>query len=115
VREEGLVADIASALKGQNGVAFLVAAGLTYEVVAAACSSPQTTEINADSRAKTLMKWVYIGLGQAAVLVLIAAKLEPSHFGAFLFGGALAGIMMYLSYLHARSAGMKSCEPGTES
>lgn len=109
------MADIATALKGANGVAFIVAAGLTYEVVAAACSSPQTTEINAGSRSKTLMKWVYLGLGQAALLLLIAAALEPSHKWAILGGGSIAGVLMWVSYAHARAAGLASCEPGTES
>ena len=51
------------------GIAFLVAAGIVYEIIAAACSSPQTTEINASTRAGTLMKWVHIGLAQSALFV----------------------------------------------
>lgn len=108
------MADMVAALKGANGVAFLVACGLTYEVVAAACSSPQTTEINAGARSSTLMKWVYLGLGQAALLLLIAAALDPEHKWAILGGGGIAGVLMWLSYMHARSAGLKSCAPGTE-
>lgn len=102
-------------LGGQsNGIAFLVSAGITYEVIAAACSSPQTTEINASSRAGTLMKWVYIGLGQAMIFVLAAAIIDKQHSQAILAGGILAGVLMYGQYVHAKTAGLRSQEPGTE-
>ena len=109
------MADMATAMKGESGVAFLVSAGIVYEIVAAACSSPQTTEINASSRAGTLMKWVYLGLGQAVVIVLIAAMLDRRHKWAILSGGGLAAGLMYAQYVHARKAGLASSEPGTES
>jgi hypothetical protein len=99
---------------GSAGIAFLVSAGIVYEIVAAACSSPQTTEINAKSRAPTLMKWVYIGLGQAAVLVIVAAVIDSRRRAPILAGGALAGAAMYAQYGHARTAGLRSPEPGTE-
>ena len=99
---------------GANGVAFLVGAGLVFEVVAAYCSSPQTAEINADKRADTLMKWVNIGTGGAAIFIIIAAMLDQKHAAAILTGGALAGGMMYYSYVHAKKAGLASCEEGTE-
>lgn len=101
-------------MKGESGVAFLVSAGIVYEIVAAACSSPQTTEINAKSRSGTLMKWVYLGLGQAAVFVAVAAVLDKRHRTAILGGGGLAMALMYSQYVHARKAGLASCEPGTE-
>jgi uncharacterized membrane protein len=97
-----------------SGVAFLVSAGIVYEIVAAACSSPQTTEINADKRSETLFKWVYLGLGQAAAFVLVAAAIDKPHRGAIVMGGAAAGVIMYASYYHARAAGLSSNEPGTE-
>jgi hypothetical protein len=100
--------------QNSNGIAFLVSAGIVYEIVAAACSSPQTTEINADKRSETLMKWVYLGLGQGAVFVTAAALIDKKHAGPILFGGALAGAIMYVSYAHAKAAGLASCEPGTE-
>lgn len=109
------MADIEAAMKGGGGVAFLVSAGLVYEAIAAACSSPQTTEINAGARAGTLMKWVHLGIGQAALLVLIAAWLDKRHRMEFLAGGGLVAALMYAQYVHARAAGLKSCEPGTES
>ena len=108
------MADVATAMKGENGIAFLVSAGIVYEIVAAACSSPQTTEINASSRAGTLMKWVYLGLGQAVVLVAIAAALDRRHSVAILSGGGLAALLMWAQYVHARQAGLASSEPGTE-
>ncbi|HZR54581.1 MAG TPA: hypothetical protein VFB06_34410 [Streptosporangiaceae bacterium] len=108
------MADVATALKGSDGVAFLVSAGIVYEIIAAACSSPQTTEINAGRRADTLMKWVNIGVGQAVLFVLIAAWLDRAHRWSILGGGALAAVLMYGQYAHARAAGLRSTEPGTE-
>lgn len=107
------MADIADAKSG--GIAFLVSAGIVYEIVAAACSSPQTTEINAKSRSKTLMKWVYIGLAQSALFVGVAATIDRKHCEPILAGGLTAGILLYLEYFHARSAGLRSLEMGTES
>lgn len=109
------MADLATALGNGNGVAFAVAAGLLLEGVAAYCSSPQTTELNAKSRADTLMKWVHLGLAQSWLLILIAAWIDKAHRWAILSGGAAASVMIYGSYLHARSAGLKSSAPGTES
>ena len=97
-----------------KGIAFLVSAGIVYEIVAASCSSPQTTEINAGARADTLMKWVYQGLGQAAVFIVAAALFDKAHAGPILVGGTLAGGLMYVQYAHAKEAGLASCEPGTE-
>jgi hypothetical protein len=97
-----------------GGVAFLVSAGIVYEIIAAACSSPQTTEINASTRAPTLMKWVHVGLVQSALFVAAAAYFDRKHAVAYLSGGIAAGVIMYGSYLHARDAGLKSAGPGTE-
>ena len=96
------------------GIAFLVGAEIVYAITAAACSSPQTAEINISTREKTLMKWVHIGLVQSAVFVGVAMMYDPGHANPILVGGALAGVLMYGSYLHARSAGMASSKPGTE-
>ena len=97
-----------------NGIAFLVSAGIVYEIIAAACSSPQTTEINADKRADTLMKWVHIGIGQAAIFIALAAYFDPTHREPIIAGGVLAGGLMYGQYVHARKAGLESIHPGTE-
>jgi hypothetical protein len=108
------MADVGTAIKGSGGVAFLVSAGIVYEIVAAACSSPQTAEINAHSRAGTLMKWVHLGLVQALLFVVIAAMLDPKHAGPILGGGLTAMGLMYGQYVHARKAGLASDLPGTE-
>ena len=102
-------------ISGGNGVPFLVSAGIVYEIIAAACSSPQTTEINADTRADTLMKWVHIGLAQAAGFVIIAAAIDRKHAAPIVTGGGLAAAVMWYSYVHAKDAGLESCEPPTES
>ena len=98
----------------EGGVAFLVSAGIVYEIIAAACSSPQTTEINAGQRAGTLMKWVHIGIAQAALFVAAAAYFDKRHRTEIIAGGVSAGVLMYAQYWHARDAGTKSSAPGTE-
>lgn len=97
-----------------SGVAFLVSAGIVFEIIAAFCSSPQTAELNAKARADTLMKWVNIGCGSAAGFVLIAAMVDRRHRVAILGGGLLAGVLMYGFYVHAKNAGLACEEPGTE-
>src|SRR5882672_6508412 len=87
-----------------KGIAFLVSAGIVYEIIAAACSSPQTTEINASTRADTLMKWVIIGMVMSLVFVLIATTMSKRKW-APLLGGGLAGAMLWAAYAHAKSAG----------
>lgn len=109
------MADVATAMKSEGGVAFLVSAGIVYEIIAAACSSPQTAEINAHSRADTLMKWVHLGIVQSALFVCAAAYLDKKHRIQILAGGGVAMALMYGQYVHARSAGLASTEPGTES
>jgi len=108
-------ADMATGVSGSDGIAFLVSAGIVYEIIAAACSSPQTTEINAKARSETLMKWVNIGIGQAAIFIAIAAYIDRKHRMAIIGGGVTAGVLMYAQYVHARNAGMSSDAPGTES
>lgn len=97
-----------------NGIAFMVAGGIVYEIVAAACSSPQTAEINAAQRSETLMKWVYIGLAQSALFVTIAATVDKKHAPAIVAGGSLAAVIMYGSYLHANASGLANPGPSTE-
>lgn len=97
-----------------EGIAFLVSAGIVYEIIAAACSSPQTTEINAHTRSDTLMKWVNIGIGQAAIFVAAAAILDKANRRAIIAGGGLAGGLMYAQYTHAKKAGLANTLPGTE-
>jgi hypothetical protein len=101
-------------ITGRSGGAFLISAGLTYEAIAKACSSPQTAELNADKRAPTLMKWVNIGTAEALVLVVIAAAIDKPHRPEILWGGGIAAVVTYVEYLYAKQAGLKSSEPGTE-
>lgn len=106
------MADMA-AMRGDDALTFMVSAGLVYEVIAAACSSPQTTEINAKKRSGTLMKWVHLGAVQAGLLVGVAAMMSKRPAPALLGGGVAIGLM-YAQYFHARNAGLKSSAPGTE-
>ena len=94
-----------------SGVAFLVSAGIVYEIIAANCSSPQTTELNATTRAGTLMKWVHLGLLQAGVFVAAAVVFDPKHKVPIIAGGAVAAAFMYGLYGHAKQAGL--AQPGT--
>lgn len=103
-----------SMIGASDAITFMVSGGLVYEIIAAACSSPQTTEINASARADTLMKWVKLGLAQAALFVFIAWYVDGKRWPALL-GGGLAGGLMWAQYAHARSAGLRSNLPGTES
>lgn len=98
-----------------SGIAFLISAYGVYEIIAAACSSPQTAEINAASRADTLMKWVHVGLAQAALLTTIAAVIDEERRAPIISGAVLAAALMYGSYWHAKRAGLKNTDlPGTE-
>ena len=99
---------------GSDGIAFIVSAGIVAEIVAKACSSPQTTELNADKRAPTLMKWVHIGLVEGLALVAIAAFVDKRHRVAILAGAGIEAVVTYFEYLHGREAGLASSEPGTE-
>lgn len=75
---------------------------------------PQTTEINADRRAGTLMKWVHIGLVQAAVFVAAAAWIDRAHRREIIAGGVTAGGLMYAQYAHAKRAGLAAKGASTE-
>jgi len=105
------VTDIA----GSRGIAFLAGAMLMADLIAKACSSPQTVETNAGRRADTAMKWASIGVAEGAVFVVIASFLEPENAMAFISGGALEAGITYYEYQHAKASGLASPEPGTES
>lgn len=97
-----------------QGISFLVSAGIVYEIIAAACSSPQTAEINADKRADTLMKWVNIGLVQSALFIAAAAWFDKPNREPIIAGGLAAGILMWAQYKHAMASGLASSGAGTE-
>lgn len=94
-------------------VTVAIYAALTYDIISATNSSPQTTEINAAARADTLMKWVHIGLAQAVLFGAIGVVLDKRRWPPAL-GSGLAGILLYGQYIHAKSAGLASNQPGTE-
>lgn len=97
-----------------NAVVMAVYAALVYDIIAAVNSSPQTTEINAATRADTLMKWVNLGMAQAGVFVVLGAYMSKGAKWPALMGGGLAGGLLYVQYVHAKNAGLASEEEGTE-
>lgn len=97
-----------------NGVAFLVSAGVMYEIIAAACSSPQTTELNASARSETLMKWVHLGVAQGVLFAGVAAYIDQKRAVPILAGAGLAAGLLYWQYVHARNSGLANGGPTTE-
>lgn len=114
------MADMASAVSAGDGVAFLVAYGIVAEIIAKACSSPQTAELNADKRAATLMKWVWIGVAESVAVIIVAAWIDgkvpgKNHTAAILSGGGLAVVTTLGEYMYAKQSGLRNGGPGTES
>jgi hypothetical protein len=99
---------------GSNGIAFLVSAGIVYEIIAKDVSSPQTAELNAKKRAPTLMKWVHIGQLESAAFIAIACYFEPKQWKPIVIGGILAGAITELEYQHAKKSGLANPGPPTE-
>lgn len=108
------MADMAAVNTG-DGIAFLVSAGIVAELIAKACSSPQTVHLNAGKRASTLMLWVNVGLAEAVLFVCIAAYIDRKHRAAIIAGGLIEIVITYTEYLYAKNMGLSSTEPGTES
>ena len=96
-----------------SAITMAVFAALSYDIIAAVNSSPQTTEINAAKRAPTLMKWVHLGLAQVALFTAIGVMMDKNRWPP-LIGGGLASGLLYAQYVHAKKAGLESEEPGTE-
>ena len=99
---------------GNGGVAFLVSAGIVFEIIAFACSSPQTAEINIKTRGGTLMKWVHLGEALGAGFVIVAAVIDKKHRSAILAGGVFAIGSSESFYRHAAKSGMEKPGPMTE-
>lgn len=102
---------------GSPAVTMAVYAALTYDVISATNSSPQTTEINAQKRAETLMKWVHLGMAQAFLFAGIGAFMEYTSKRPILppvLGSGLAMVMLYVQYYHARNEGLRKPGPSTE-
>jgi|SRR5215469_15374980 len=96
-----------------DAVVIAVYAALVYDIISATNSSPQTTEINASKRADTLMKWVHLGLLQAAGFVAIGAWIHPKHWPPVV-GGGTAMVLLYWQYLSAKESGLKNGGASTE-
>jgi hypothetical protein len=96
-----------------EAVTVAVYAALTYDIISATNSSPQTTEINAAARAETLMKWVRIGLIQAAGFGLLGVMLDKRRWPPAV-GAGVAGVLLWAQYVHAKNAGLANPGPGTE-
>lgn len=95
-------------------VTVAVYAALTYDIISATNSSPQTTEINAGARADTLMKWVNIGMVQAVFFGGLGAMLDKRRWPPAL-GSGLAAVMLYAQYVYAKNSGLANMDlPGTE-
>lgn len=99
---------------GSDGVAFLVSSGIVFEIIAFACSSPQTAEINIHTRGDTLMKWVHLGELLGAGFVLLASMIDKRHRGAILAGGIIAIASSEAFYRHAKQSGLSKPGPMTE-
>jgi hypothetical protein len=103
---------------GAPVVIIAVYAALTYDIISATNSSPQTTELNAAARAETLMKWVKLGLAQAALFAaigIIVAWRTGSAVWAPLLGSGLAGGLLWMQYVHAKNSGIANGGAVTES
>lgn len=102
---------------GSPSVTMAVYAALTYDVISATNSSPQTTEINAAARADTLMKWVKLGLLQAGLFAGIGIAIEAMTKRPVwppALGSGLAAALLWAQYIHAKNSGLQSTAPGTE-
>jgi hypothetical protein len=90
-----------------KGIAFIVSYGAVCEIIAKVNSSPQTTELNAEKRAPTLMKWVHIGMAESVLVVGVAICFEDKSMRApFLLGGALGMVVTEAEYLYAKKCGL---------
>jgi hypothetical protein len=105
--------DIGDLRNGDKSIKVAVYAALTYDIIAATNSSPQTSEINAAKRADTLMKWVWIGLIQSAAFGVLGAVLDDDTWPPLL-GSSLAAIAMYVQYRYAIKSGLENGGASTE-
>lgn len=90
-------------------ISFGVYADLAYNLYSATNSSPQTTELFAGDRGKTLWKYVVIGHVQAIALGLFGSILDRSLWP--LFGTVTIGGVMHCMYQHALHKGQGIAPP----
>lgn len=84
-------------------------ADLAYTLYGATNSSPQTTELFAATRAKTLAKYVYLGHAQALAFGLFGTIVGKTYWP--LIATAVVGTTMHIMYLHALKAGQNQAAP----
>lgn len=101
-----------------NGVSVAILVGVwatfALDVFSTLNSSPQTTEINADKRAESLMYWVKIGSAVAVAGGVTATVVSRKPWPLLATGGVALG--MWLLYVHAKRRGLDRLDqPGTES
>ena len=104
-------------MQGDATNTFGVYVAVTYDVISATNSSPQTTEINASVRAETLMKWVHLGLAQAALFAILGATIsykEKSPIWPPILGAGLAGTLLWIQYDYAKRYGLENKGTPTE-
>jgi len=106
--------DISDLRNGDKALKVAVYATLTYDIISATNSSPQTTEINVKKRGPTLMKWVYIGLVQAAGFAILGAYLDEDTWPP-LVGVGIASVILYAQYHYAYQSGLGKPGVSTES
>jgi hypothetical protein len=85
------------------GILFLEAVAVAMQTYGTLNSSPQTTELFAAAREKTLMKWVNIGDAAALGIGLFAGFVSRS--GWPVVGTAIVVGGMHYAYVHAARAG----------
>ena len=109
---------MAEGIGGNPAVTMAVYAALTYDVISATNSSPQTTHINAKKRADTLMLWVNIGMSQAILFAGIGIFREYKSKRPIwppALGSGLAAGLLYGQYVMAKQWGLQEADkPGTE-
>lgn len=100
----------------RNGTAAAILIGVwatfALDVFSTFTSSPQTTELNAASRAETLMKWVTIG-AVVAILGGLVGTVKSGKAWPLLASTAVTLVMVGF-YRHARDAGLKNGGEPTE-
>lgn len=100
-------------MNGSTAAALLgIYATLALDAYSAFCSSPQTTEININTREDSLMYWVKWGGGFAIVAGGAATVISGEPWP--IIGAGTVALIFWLLYKHAAKRGKESCEPGTE-
>lgn len=107
------MSDLFDTSNGGAAAKVAIYATLMYDIISATNSSPQTTEINAQKRASTLMKWVHIGVVQGLLFVAIGMYLDKDRWPP-LMGGGLAAVLLYGQYRYALAAGTQHPGESTE-